>query len=400
MTRAQPGESTMMTRFRYRVRTSIRTKLTVSHLVVVMLSLLVYAFGGFLLFLILFWGFGPSSQQLRSLVPAVAVLTAFTLSQVVLIMVCGIFVASLASSFISRRMTRQIDALEAASEAFSRGRLNERAEVLSHDELGRLAERFNLLAERLYDLDVQRRSFVANVSHDLRTPLAIIHAHVEAQLNRSDIDPVAMQESLTAIEHETQTLAKLIDDLFTHSRIEEAALPLRSASVDVAKLSAESVYAIRQYALKMSRVSVNSLVAEDTPSVKGDETRIQQVLTNLLHNAVRHTQAGGVVAVEASVVERGQAVEVVVRDTGVGIAPDELPHIFDRFYRGESTRGRGGAGLGLSIVKQLVEMQGGRVLAESTLGEGTAIGFRLPAVARHGAVERAGVRGVHINADI
>jgi signal transduction histidine kinase len=369
---------------RTRVRTSIRTRLTVSHLIAVTASTLIYATGGFfLLLLLLFWS-GYTPAQLPLLIPQFAGITLFVLLQIGLITLCGVVVARWASGYLSRRITRQIAELEQATDEFAAGRLDRRVKVMSSDELGRLAERFNLLAGRLDELDKQRRSFVANVSHDLRTPIAIIRGHIDAQLHGSGADGLDPRESFMAIGRETQTLAKLIDDLFTLSRVEEGALPVARLPVHLQSLTAQTVEGIRPYALKTGRVSVNANVPDDVPPVLGDPTRIVQILNNLLHNAVRHTPAGGVVMLGARPIRGRAEVEISVEDTGVGIAPDDLPRIFDRFYQGESVRETGGTGLGLSIVKQLVEIQGGTVSAASRLGEGTRISFRLP-VARSAA---------------
>ncbi|MGI8484785.1 MAG: sensor histidine kinase [Thermomicrobiales bacterium] len=370
--------------FRQRFRTSLRAKMTVSHVIVVTMSTFIYATGGFLLLVGLYWATGTNIQDLRREIGAFVVLTVFTLFNIFLITVCGIVAASVASGYMARRLTRQIDELELATEEFAQGMMDRRAIVMSEDEMGRLAERFNVLASRMQELDVQRRSFVSNVSHDLRTPIAIIRGHLDAQLRQDLSAPdsggemIATGDSFRAIDHETQTLSKLIDDLFILSRLEEAALQIEQAPVDLVGLIEGAVRGIRPYALRQARVSVNVLVPIDLPMVVGDPIRITQIVNNLMHNAIRHTPAGGIVIVGAEVLPAKQVIEVIVRDTGVGIAAEDLPHIFDRFYQGESTRAPGGTGLGLSIVKQLVEVQGGSVAAESHLGEGTAISFRLP----------------------
>jgi signal transduction histidine kinase len=370
--------------FQHRMRRSIRTKLTVSHIVVVMMSGIIYAAGGlFILLIVLGWQ-GYTREDVIRNIPAFFALTLFVLFNIFLVSICSIVVASFASWRFSKRLTRQIDELALATDEFARGQLQRRAEVMSADELGVLAMRFNVLAERLEELDLQRREFVANVSHDLRTPVAIIRGHLEAQLRPDDMtnQAVSPDEAFQIIAHEAETLTSLIDDLFTLSRLEDAVLPIESTSVNLAELIEDSVRGIRPYALQQSRVSVNAMVESDLPHVIGDETRINQIVNNLVHNAVRHTPAGGLVVVSAE--PMAKAIRVTVRDTGVGIPPENLPHIFERFYRGESTRDAGGTGLGLSIVKQLVEAQGGQVFAASTPGEGTAISFELP-VAGSGA---------------
>lgn len=352
----------------------------VSHLIAVTASTFIYATGGFVLLLLLLFYSGYSMADLPYLLPQFAGVTLFVLLQIGLITLCGVIVARWASGYLSKRITRQITELEEATVEFAAGRLERRARVLSADELGRLAERFNFLAGRLDELDKTRRSFVANVSHDLRTPIAIMRGHIDAQLHGSGADGLDPRASFMVIERETQTLAKLIDDLFTLSRVEEGVLPVARLPVRLQPLAEQTVESLRPYALKTGRVSVNANVPGDVPPVLGDQTRITQILSNLLHNAVRHTPAGGVVMLAARAIRNGAEVEISVEDTGVGIAPNDLPRIFDQFYQGESVRETGGTGLGLSIVKQLVEIQGGTVSATSTLGQGTRISFRLPAV--------------------
>ncbi|MGC4106397.1 MAG: ATP-binding protein [Thermomicrobiales bacterium] len=357
--------------------------MTISHLLVQTLSLLIYATGGFILLLAILISGGYSFRDLLRESPVFIALTLFVLFNIFVITLCGFLSATIISRYMARRLTRQIDELVHATDEFAQGNMHRRAEVMSSDEMGGLAERFNLLAARLEDLDVQRRSFVANISHDLRTPIAIIRGHLDAQMRPEAGDgvPEALvdpSEAFRAIDHEVATLTSLIDDLFTLSRLEEAALPIELTSVDLVELIESAVRGIRPYALQQARVSVNALVPVDLPTVMGDKTRITQVVNNLVHNAIRHTPAGGLVIVAAESLPTSNVVEVAVRDTGVGIAPEDLPRIFDRFYRGDSTRSAGGTGLGLSIVKQLVEGQNGSVAVESQVGEGTSISFRLP----------------------
>ncbi|MGC4190404.1 MAG: ATP-binding protein [Thermomicrobiales bacterium] len=367
----------------HRVRTSLRSKLTVSHLLVQTFSLLIYAAGGFFLLLAILISGGYSFRDLLRESPVFIALTIFVLFNIFVITLCGFLSATIVSRYMARRLTRQIDELVRATDEFAQGNMRRRAEVMSSDEMGGLAERFNLFAARLEDLDAQRRSFVANISHDLRTPIAIIRGHLDAQMRPAlddgiDVAAIDPKETFRAIDHELATLASLIDDLFTLSRLEEAVLPIELVSVDLVTLIENAVRGIRPYALQQARVSVNALVPLDLPPVLGDETRITQVINNLVHNAIRHTPAGGLVIVAAESLPNAHAVEVAVRDTGVGIAPEDLPRIFDRFYHGDSTRSPGGTGLGLSIVKQLVEGQNGSVAVESQVGEGTSISFRLP----------------------
>lgn len=365
-------------RLRYLVHHRLRWKLIVAHLMVVFLSTFVYATGGFVLFAVMVWLSARSWSAVVHQIPAFIFLTIFVLIQIFLITICGVLVSLFASRKLARRITRPLEAMEDASEAMANGHLNRRVEVQSDDEIGRLARRFNALAERLETLDQQRRDFVANISHDLRTPLAIIQGNLEAQLEDStELSPETLA-AFRAIEHESRTLASLIDDLFTLTRLEEAALPMAAQRVDLVALTEAAVSGIRPYALQQARVSVHSAIPSDLPAIRADPTRVTQIVNNLLHNAVRHTPTGGLVIVNGQALLAAGQVEIAVSDTGVGIAPEDLPRIFDRFYRGESTRNAGSTGLGLSIVKQLVEAQGGQVSAASLPGEGTTIRFTLP----------------------
>lgn len=372
--RALDMEQGIRGRFRERVRTRIQTKLTVSHVAVVVLSLMVFSTLGFIFYMWLLWESSGRGSWFtwRQQLAQIAGITIVVLIVIAFITVCSIVVAMIASRYVARRLTRQISELEEATVAIASGHLDNRVAILSDDELGRLAVRFNVLAARLEELDQQRRSFVASISHDLRTPIAIIRGNVDSQLRDPDDETPAPVDAFRSIEHEVITLGKLVDDLFTLSRLEEAALPMERQPVDLGLLIEGAVRAMRPYALKASRVSVNASVQEDVPPVFGDPTRLTQIVNNLLHNAVRHTPEGGIVIAEVTASPGGSTVRLAVRDTGVGIAPDVLPKIFDRFYQGDSVRS-GGAGLGLSIVKQLVEIQGGSVTAESTQGEGTTI---------------------------
>jgi signal transduction histidine kinase len=266
--------------------------------------------------------------------------------------------------------------------AIASGQLDRRVAVMTEDELGRLAQRFNYLTAQLRNAERQRRAFVANLSHDLRTPIAVIRGHIDAQLNPGGTDDVPAGVSFAAIDREIQTLSRLIEDLFTHSRLEEGVLPVSAVVVDLQQLASDAVAGVRTYALKNARVSVSAQIADPLPRVHGDPTRITQVINNLLHNAIRHTPEGGLVIVQAEPDNTGAWVNVMVRDTGVGIPPDLLGRIFDRYYHGETVGEKGGTGLGLSIVKQLVEMQGGRVWADSRVGEGTVVTFQLPVADR------------------
>jgi two-component system, OmpR family, sensor histidine kinase BaeS len=359
---------------------SIRGRLLRSHLAAVTASTFVYASGGFFLLVVLLILAGYTFDVMARIVPQLLGLTLFVLVQIVLITLCGVVVARIVSSMVSRPMLAQIAELEAGSNAIAKGDLGRRVAVLTNDELGRLATRFNFLTDQLGAAERQRRAFVANISHDLRTPIAIIRGHLDAQLDGHGVADISPAMSFAAIDNELQTLSRLVEDLFAASRLDEGVMPVATGAVDLAELARQAVKGIRAYALNHARVSVNVQVpADGLPLARGDATKITQVLNNLLHNAVRHTPEGGIVIVQVEPEQGHSWIHVTVRDTGVGIPPESLEHIFERYYQGESIHASGGSGLGLSIVRKLVEMQGGNVGIESTVGVGTAVSFRLPA---------------------
>lgn len=320
------------------------------------------------------------SDQSPTFLVVLASVSALVLGLLVVVGLISTLVSSVAGFLLARTFGRRLRPLAAATEAIARGDLSARVAVSDRDEIGQLGDRFNLLTTRLDETERARRAFVSNISHELRTPLAIIRGHVEAQLARKDA-AASPREALEAIDREAFALGSLIDDFFTMTRIEESALPLQPAPVDVRAVVVAAIAGIRPLARTQGHIAVESVVPPTLPPALADPTRLGQILNNLLYNALRHTPDGGVIIVEATPTRDNKEIEISVVDTGTGIAPDELPYIFDRYYRGERTNRReGGTGLGLSIVKQLVEAQGGSVRAESVLGEGTAIRFTLPRV--------------------
>ena len=307
-------------------------------------STFVYACGGFVLLILvlLAYGFGP--YQMVQLIPQFLGVTVFVLVQIALITLCGLVVARIAARMVSRSMLVQIAELEEGSRAIANGELSRRVRIVTDDELGRLAERFNDLSARLDAADRQRRAFVANISHDLRTPIAIVKGHLEAQIGPNQASDMPPRASFIAIDRETETLSRLIDDLFTLSRLEEGVLPVEATAVDLGQLARDAVSGIRPYALKTARVSVNGDIPEDLPKALGDHTRTTQVVNNLLHNAVRHTPEGGLVMLIVRPDAAREAIRVTIRDTGIGMPPETLARIFDRHYQGESIGAKGGAG--------------------------------------------------------
>ena len=295
-------------------------------------------------------------------------------------------IAALAAVVVSLVLARQIAAplraLTTAARRVAAGDLDQRVPVRSADELGELARAFNALIAALAHQETLRRQMVADIAHELRTPLAVIQANLEALVD--GVRPLSTA-AVADIHQDTQLLARLVGDLRDLSLAEAGQLPLRREPTDLGALVRAGMERFaRQAKAKGVRLAVEA--ARDLPPADVDPDRIAQVLSNLLDNALRHTPAGGVVTI---CVERGvepRVAQITVRDTGRGIAPEHLSNVFERFYRADGARSRrsGGSGIGLAVVKQLIEAHGGRVWVASVAGEGTSFRFVLPAVAAPG----------------
>lgn len=221
-----------------------------------------------------------------------------------------------------------------------------------------------------------RRDFVANVSHELRTPLASIKSVIDTLEGGALDDPAVARDFLTRADAEVDRLVQMVEELLELSRIESGELPLAQERVQMAAVVAEAVERLRPQAEKQG-LSVTLDVAADLPPITGDAERLERAIVNLLHNAVKFTPAGGSVHVWAGPADGG--VTVKVSDTGVGIAPEDLPRVFERFYKSDRARGSGGTGLGLAVVKHIVGAHGGTVSVESEPGRGSTFSFSIPA---------------------
>jgi two-component system phosphate regulon sensor histidine kinase PhoR len=224
-------------------------------------------------------------------------------------------------------------------------------------------------------LETVRRDFVANISHELRTPLASIKAVVEALQGGALEEEDLAQEFLGGINDEVDRLSLLVEELMELARIESGQVPFRFEPIDAQEILHDSVRRLEPQAM---RASVSLTVEEGEPGVvSADRDRLERALVNLIHNAIKFTPSGGSVTV-SGVAAHGW-VELRVRDTGVGISPEQLGRIFERFYKVDKARGNPGTGLGLAIVKHVAEAHGGSVSVKSTQGEGSTFAIRLPA---------------------
>jgi signal transduction histidine kinase len=268
-----------------------------------------------------------------------------------------------------RRLTRPIGDLMEGTAHVADGDYSVRIAEQGPRDARSLARAFNRMAERLQRQDAQRRDLLADVSHELRTPLSVIQGNLEGLLDgvyeRDDVH-------LQALLEETRILGRLIEDLRTLAVTEDAGLRLVRVPSDIAELIRETVESFRGRA-DAGRLRMALDVTPALPSVLIDVERIRQVLTNLIDNALRFTPVGSTIHISA--VGSNREVAVCVADSGPGISIEDLPHVFERFYK---SRDSSGAGLGLAVAKGLVEGHGGTIAAESAAGEGTRMRFTLP----------------------
>jgi signal transduction histidine kinase len=289
--------------------------------------------------------------------------------------------ASIISLLVSRQVVSPVQQMMVASRRIADGHYGERVEVsdgvasASVDELGQLALSFNRMADKLASTEAMRRELIGDVAHELRTPLATVKGYMEGLIDGA-LPPAP--ETYQRVYAEADRLQRLVQSLQELSRIEAGAFDLRPEPLSVGDAVEESLaHLARQYEEK--GVSMTSRTAADLPKALADRDRVQQVLLNLLGNALQYTPEGGSVTV--SIRRQGEEVAIAVTDSGIGLAPESLPHVFDRFYRVDRSRARasGGSGIGLTVAKHLVESQGGHMWAESSgLGRGSTFTFTLP----------------------
>jgi two-component system, OmpR family, sensor kinase len=286
----------------------------------------------------------------------------------------GSAIAVLIGLAASRWLTRPLNALAQAARGFSRREWHQRVAMSGTQEIDAAAHAFNDMAASLQQAEVNRRNLTADIAHELRTPLTVMQGNLRAMLD--GVYPLERAEVSTVYD-ETRLLSRLVDDLRELALAEAGKLNLTSTSIDVASTIRAAVEPLQPLSDERG-VTLTADLAADLPAVMADADRLRQVLHNLLTNALRHTPDGG--RVTARVRRAGAAVRVEIEDTGEGIDPADLPHLFDRFFRSDKarTRATGGSGLGLAISKALVEAMGGEIGVESAVGSGSRFWFTLP----------------------
>jgi signal transduction histidine kinase len=288
----------------------------------------------------------------------------------------AIAIALLFTIFLSRRISAPVNALAHAAKRLGQGDLSHRVQLKDRGEMGELARAFNSMAGDLERAKNLQRNMVADVAHELRTPLSNIKGYLEA-IRDKVIEP--SDETIRSLDEEAILLSRLVEDLQELALVDAGELKLNRQPEKITEVIQQAAAAIQAQA-QGKGISVVTDLPEGLPLCDIDFLRIGQVLRNLLSNALTHTPAGGVITVAAR--RQNDRVEVTVSDTGEGISRQELANIFERFYRVDKSRSRatGGSGLGLTIAKRLVEAHGGGIKVSSELGKGSSFSFTLPVV--------------------
>ncbi len=288
--------------------------------------------------------------------------------------ILGLFLALVLGFALAGRISSPLAKLTKASKNLMEGEYSTQVHVSGGKEVEELTDAFNSLSQNLETNELLRKNMVADIAHELRNPLATLKGQIEL-LQDGKVEPT--REALDSLAEDAELLSCLVEDLRQLSIAEAGKLELELAPVAPAEVLEESRSRFENEA-NSKEIELATRAAEDLPSVDADRLRVAQVLANLVNNSLRHTPRGGRVTLSAEL--SGDEVLFSVEDTGIGVGEDELPYLFERFYRADSSRTRatGGAGLGLSIARSLVKAHGGRIWAQSTLGIGTTIHFTLP----------------------
>lgn len=346
----------------------LRPKLFISHCLV--------ALGTMIIFVLMTLFFNPEFSLFLRQGGSLSAVVPY----VVLAAVVSGLVATAASLFVSSRITRPVTRMLSATRLISSGDYSERVPKQEDDELGELSQSFNQMAGALEAAEYQRSEFISDTSHELKTPITTLQGYLEGLID-GVIEP--SDDTWGLMYGEAERMRRLVEDLRQLSRAESETLTLHLHDLnpeEVADLAADGMRPL----FTEKGVALRSHYDEDLRNVHADHDRTLQVLANLLSNALRHTPEGGEVSVRVS--KRHRAIVFEVADTGVGVETQDLPRLFDRFYRAEKSRSRegGGSGIGLAISRALVEAMGGRIRAESEgLGKGATFAFTLPVAESH-----------------
>ncbi len=296
--------------------------------------------------------------------------------QMILIFVLIAAAALLCSLVFSRVITNPIAGLTRGIQRMAKGDFSSRVRVRGTGEMKQLALAFNSMSEKLETLDQSRNQFVSNASHELKTPLATMKIMIESLIYQPDMDKELRTEFMSDINSEIDRLSAIVSDLLTLVQMDSENVKLTRENLSIAALVKENAHRLQPIIDQKGQQI--SLSIGDSCDIYADKSKLNQVIYNLMENAVKYTQAGG--QIKVSLQRQGREARLTVVDNGPGIPKENLPHIFDRFYRVDKARSRekGGTGLGLSIVHQLVLLHGGEIRVESEEGKGAAFIVELP----------------------
>ena len=323
-----------------------------------------------------------------SVTAAAMMISTHDLSLLLLLLGYSVAIAAIYSVLVSAWMSDSLRSVSAAAQQMAAGDLSVRVPETGEREVAELAISFNTMAGRLQaafhrqrELEEARQGLIAAVSHDLRTPLASLRVMVEAIADGVATDPDTVRRYVKSMERETVNLTRLVDDLFEISRLDAGQVTLRLEASPIGTLVVDTCESMTAQA-RLRGVVLLPRVDFSLDPVLLDPDQIQRVLYNLVQNAIRHTPADGSVIVET--IDIGPEIQINIADNGEGIAQDDLPHVFERFYRSDKSRSRdtGGAGLGLAISKRLVETHGGRIWVAQPPDGGSVFSFTLPKASR------------------
>lgn len=283
---------------------------------------------------------------------------------------------ALVSLITSRKMSKPLQEMNRAAKEIAGGNLEKRVEIKSADELGQLAESFNHMAESLSDIEKSRRAFIANVSHDLRSPLTSMQGFLTAMLDGT-IPAENQEHYLRVVLEETQRLSRLAEGIVDMSRAQDSTIVLEQTVFDVNELIRENSFVLEPQ-MRQRDQSVQVTFAEEKSFVRADRDKISRVIHNLMGNAVKFSGKHSVIQVETSYDKKGKLL-ISIRDQGIGISEAEQKKVFDRFYKGDDTRNldKTGAGLGLSIARELIQAHGESIAVKSKEGKGSEFIFSL-----------------------
>jgi len=294
--------------------------------------------------------------------------------------IAGTTAAGVLSYWVSKRIVQPLTQIEQITQKFAAGQLDERLQPSEIPEINQLATSFNRMAVSLEDVEHRRRELVSDLTHELRTPLTVLRGYLEELADaRIEATPAVYQQ----LAKETRRLERLINDLQELSKAEAGYLPIKLQPVNLRPLLESLVQKFSDQLLEDGPV-LRLECPDQLPEVLADIDRVEQVLVNLLGNALTYTNVGSI-TVQAWTEPQGansrrSRLWIAVTDTGIGLSPQDLPHVFERFWRAEKSRNQhtGGTGIGLAICQRLIELQGGQITVESQLGQGSTFRFYLP----------------------